>query len=59
LHLREKCGIISAELKKGAEDMRSKLIIAEGLPLKTLTLSDPQADWASAYRAIDDFLKGI
>lgn len=39
--------------------MRSKLIIAEGLPLKTITLSDPQADWASSYRAIDDFLKGI
>lgn len=39
--------------------MRSKLIIAEGMPVKNLALRDPQADWASAYRAIDDFLKSI
>lgn len=41
------------------ERRRRELAILESLPVKALTLRDPQIDWAGAYRAIDEFLKDI
>lgn len=41
------------------ERRRRELAILKGLPVKALTLRDPQADRTVAYRAIDEFLKGI